>query len=99
MSPSPPESVSSAWQESQSRDQKKRSTRIDKLKIPIGKRTQREILDEESSANIVLRLETYNPISVKTKTVKISKLCLALVELVKVCLFKSYPRMSLINLQ
>ena len=41
---------------------------------------------------------TYNPISFITKSVKISKLGLALVELIKISFFKSYPRMCFINL-
>ena len=43
--------------------------------------------------------QTYYSISLKTKPIKISKLCLALIELIKVSLFKSYPCMSLINLE
>ena len=41
---------------------------------------------------------TYNPISFITKPIKISKLSLALVELIKISFFKSYPRMCFINL-
>ena len=41
---------------------------------------------------------TYNPISFITKPVKISKLSLALVELIKISFFKSNPRMCFINL-
>ena len=43
-------------------------------------------------------LRTYNPISFITKPVKISKLSLALVELIKISFFKSNPRMCFINL-
>lgn len=42
---------------------------------------------------------TYNAISFITKTVKISKLGLALVELIQVSFFKCYPRVGFINLK
>ena len=49
-------------------------------------------------SKVKLLLSTYNPISFITKPVKISKLSLALVELIKISFFKSNPRMCFINL-
>ncbi len=89
LSASPPGSASLACAEFLFPVHKKRSTRIGNLKIPTH---------TDTAVRKILNFVTYNAISFKTKSVKISKLCLALVELIKVSLFESYSRVSLINL-